>query len=548
MSKYDRLANWLAANDGDRIDATFADISKALASPLAPSGQQYQAFWSNPTVTRPLASVGWRAQLRAAEGLVRFIRIGTRSPRALPEASPGPQTAADLVLLGCVKTKLPGRHKAKDLYTSPLFKGRRQYAERSGVPWFILSAKHGLVAPDEEIDSYDVSLVDQPSAERAEWSRRVLAQIDTRLGDLRGKKVEIHAGLEYRDAGVERGLRARGAQVVIPLAGAGIGQQISWYQHGSPGSFAAKHASGAPGTSPIPSFSATLPSNGRDIARTISADFYERSLDLSRRPGAPAQGWSAMPESIACLELVAVGATAKEIRTFLTLMAAMDRARLAEPLWRSGTALFKSQSWVFQPLEAIARPLFHLRDALATSGVSQRHGPDSAAWRLILEALASDDSPAAVRRAIADGEGDARELLQAASATRSSGQPWFPFLGGPKISAMWVRMLADPGEAKISNIGVLPVAVDVQVRKVTEYLGLTQTAGRPLEAVRREIQDVWMATAPAAVGPPALVGTSAALDPAIWFFGSLGCTQCERARKRVPISSVCANCRYEPNV
>jgi hypothetical protein len=53
-----------------------------------------------------------------------------------------------VILLGCVKSKLDNRAKARDLYCSPLWRGRRAYAEASGLPWLILSAKHGLVEPD----------------------------------------------------------------------------------------------------------------------------------------------------------------------------------------------------------------------------------------------------------------------------------------------------------------------------------------------------------------------------------------------------------------
>ncbi len=41
---------------------------------------------------------------------------------------------------------------AKDLYVSALFDKERAYAERTGIPWFILSAQHGLVAPDEVLE------------------------------------------------------------------------------------------------------------------------------------------------------------------------------------------------------------------------------------------------------------------------------------------------------------------------------------------------------------------------------------------------------------
>ncbi len=81
------------------------------------------------------------------------------------------------------------------------------------------------------------------------------------------------------------------------------------------------------------------------IARLISEDFYEGRLDLSARPGAPAVvGWDAMPEVIAAAELSAASASASQIRVFLTLMSAMDRARAAGPLWRAGPKLFRGAS------------------------------------------------------------------------------------------------------------------------------------------------------------------------------------------------------------
>ncbi len=287
-----------------------------------------------------------------------------------------------------------------------------------------------------------------------------------------------------------------------------------------------------------------LAASGKDVVSTLTREFFNGALNLSARPGAPIPGWAAMPECVAVEQLAAGGATPVDVRMFLTLVAAMDRARDAERLWSSAMRLFQSAPWVYQPQEALARSPFELRDALAVSGVSQRHGVDSAAWRLILEAMISEQSPETVRRAIDAGAGDATDLLRSVTATQSPGRPWFPLLRGPKVSVMWVRMLADPGGAKIENIHVLPVAVDVQVRKVTEYLGITETSGRDLEAVRGEIQGAWSALANSAVGSPALAGTCAALDPALWFFGKWGCSFCEHAHRQVPISTACRACRF----
>ena len=233
MGKYEPLARRLVASNGDVVSMTFEEITDVLGSPLANSGRTYQAFWSNPTVALPLARSGFRARPRLGEGRIEFIRIaaeGTPTSTSRPTVTPIGHAQPDFVFVGCVKTKLTGRHKAQDIYRSTLFLGRRRYAELRAVPWFILSAKHGLLAPDDEIDSYDVALGDLTPEERQEWGLRVLSAIDQRLGPLDGKTVEVHAGAEYRDYGLRRGLEARGARVVVPLEGVDFGNQLAWYQ------------------------------------------------------------------------------------------------------------------------------------------------------------------------------------------------------------------------------------------------------------------------------------------------------------------------------
>ncbi len=52
-----------------------------------------------------------------------------------------------VLVLGCVKQKLRYAAQARDLYCSPLWRARRRYAEASGWPWFIMSARCGLLVP-----------------------------------------------------------------------------------------------------------------------------------------------------------------------------------------------------------------------------------------------------------------------------------------------------------------------------------------------------------------------------------------------------------------
>lgn len=132
-------------------------------------------------------------------------------------------------LVGCVKSKRPGRCEAKNLYTSTLFQGRRAFVERSCDRWFILSAKHGRVDPDEVLDSYDECLADLGRAARRAWSAKVLQQLEKALGPLNDHEFEIHAGADYRGVGLGDGLVARRATVDVPTAGLTPGPQLRFY-------------------------------------------------------------------------------------------------------------------------------------------------------------------------------------------------------------------------------------------------------------------------------------------------------------------------------
>lgn len=127
-----------------------------------------------------------------------------------------------------MKTKASAPAPAKDLYTSPGFRKSRAYAEARAVPWFILSAEHGLVAPDEWLAPYERYLPDTPAWYREAWGSWVVARLRLLAGDLRGRRVEVHASAAYVDA-IRELLERQGALVLEPLAGLRQGERSSWY-------------------------------------------------------------------------------------------------------------------------------------------------------------------------------------------------------------------------------------------------------------------------------------------------------------------------------
>ena len=122
--------------------------------------------------------------------------------------------------------KLDQAARAEDLYVSSWFKKARTYVTTNAAPWRILSAKHGLLHPDEMIEPYEVTLNKMPIAERRAWAASVLVALRPLMHD--GDAVVILAGERYRQFLVPE-LRAQGIRVHVPLEGLGLGQQLRWF-------------------------------------------------------------------------------------------------------------------------------------------------------------------------------------------------------------------------------------------------------------------------------------------------------------------------------
>jgi hypothetical protein len=137
-------------------------------------------------------------------------------------------------LVGCVKSKRPEAAPAADLYTSPLFRGRRAAVESSCDRWFILSALHGLVVPSQTLEPYDLAMTDLAAADRRAWAERVLSSLRTELHDLGAHTYEIHAGAAYTDHGLVARLCGAGGEVVNPVRGMRLGAQLAWYRRTRP--------------------------------------------------------------------------------------------------------------------------------------------------------------------------------------------------------------------------------------------------------------------------------------------------------------------------
>jgi hypothetical protein len=199
-----------------------------LVGGLPPSAAKYRAWWSGdrPHV-RVWRSSGYRVADLQPGRTVTFVRAFR--PAGVDHAPEGLDIGRpDLVLLACSRTKAKTPAAARDLYVSPLFRKGRAYAERLGVPWYILSAEHALLPPGQLVAPYERHLSATSDDYRTAWGRWVAERLALLEGPLTGRVVELHAGSAYVDA-VSPPLAAKGARVVDRLEGLPLGARLAWY-------------------------------------------------------------------------------------------------------------------------------------------------------------------------------------------------------------------------------------------------------------------------------------------------------------------------------
>jgi hypothetical protein len=126
--------------------------------------------------------------------------------------------SARLVLIGSSGATTAEPVPVAHLFASPGFARARERAVRSGHPWFVLTAKHGLLDPADVVGPYDVQLGDRSAGYRSAWGKWVVAQLAERVR-LDGVTVEVHGGVDFAQP-LRQPLARRGAALELPLPGA----------------------------------------------------------------------------------------------------------------------------------------------------------------------------------------------------------------------------------------------------------------------------------------------------------------------------------------
>jgi len=128
-----------------------------------------------------------------------------------------------IVLISCVSKKLAHSARARNLYVSPLFRLNLTYAESlKPDAIYVLSAKHGLLALEDQIDPYELTLNTMGSGQIRAWASGVVSQL-VAVADLKRDRFVFLAGDKYR-----KFLVPHLTHFEVPMAGLTIGRQLQF--------------------------------------------------------------------------------------------------------------------------------------------------------------------------------------------------------------------------------------------------------------------------------------------------------------------------------
>ncbi len=131
-------------------------------------------------------------------------------------------------LVAAAQRRRTGVRQAREQFaSSPTFRRARDYCERAYGEWYILSASHLLLAPQQVIGPDELRLSALTADERLEWAARVAARLRARR-DRSAEALTFVLFASHRYAT----LLARAApelSIELPLRGLAPRERLRWY-------------------------------------------------------------------------------------------------------------------------------------------------------------------------------------------------------------------------------------------------------------------------------------------------------------------------------
>jgi hypothetical protein len=255
----------------------------------------------------------------------------------------------------------------------------------------------------------------------------------------------------------------------------------------------------------------------REVGNTLRQSFNDPSIGIL--------GHTTMPEDILP---GGVNKGSYEHLMFTTLTVSIDYMRDADALWAASRHAYEDETsrYLFSPQRVAQSPPGTVSRDLQKHGVSLRPSQDAHIWNSVSLTFLRKWGGNPLNL-LESSQYDALNVLR---MVRS--EAGFPYFRGPKISALWVRMLRDNVGIQFKNMDKIPIPTDIHIVRATFSTGVLRgNYSGSLDGARRHVEKAWT---------EGLKGTGLIpldVDEPLWNLSRYGCSR--RREDPCPVKRAC---------
>lgn len=230
---------------------------------------------------------------------------------------------------------------------------------------------------------------------------------------------------------------------------------------------------------------------------------------------------------------------------FITLTVSIDYMRDAPTLWGSSRVTFEDPDtgYLFIP-EALHKNSFgKIVEDMQKYNLSKRPFRDANIWRTVGVTFYKKwhGDP---RNFLEDCGWDSHNILKRLESGNhlynNRRRSDYPYLRGPKIGPLWLRMLRDNvGISSLKNLAKVPIPVDIHVARATLATGIVKgKAKTKLDSLFEHIREAWFESVAnlSCKGKPMI---ALDVDEPLWHLSKYGCTKRDKVTGRCPAYNGC---------
>jgi hypothetical protein len=276
----------------------------------------------------------------------------------------------------------------------------------------------------------------------------------------------------------------------------------------------------------------TDPMRGKELAQILYRCFSTTGI----------LGQTEMPEDIAPKDVIKGSV---EHILFITQTVSIDYQRDANLLWESSRQTYEDRDtrYLFTPQMLHETPVSKIVQDMQKYKLSKKPKKDAIIWQTVGVTFYKkwQGNPT---QFLSDCHWDAPTILERLSTDthlmRGNSVYDYPYLRGPKIGPLWVRMLRDNvGFTQIQNLVKVPIPVDRHIARATLSLGLVRGQYKgSLYDIFQTIRSAWFESVEGlTINSRPMIALD--VDEPLWHLSKYGCTYRDKYTGFCPLHDLC---------